>query len=83
PAAGSNDNVSYYIRVIDGAKQVSRTLTTAPLDQGPLIRHTRNIVVQNCVFWHNSGNQFMATPGTETTNGIRNVFTSNIIFRNN
>lgn len=83
PAAGSVDNVTFYTRVIDGAKQVSRTLTTAPLDQGSLIRHTHNIVVQNNVFWHNAGLQFMATPGTETTNGIRNIYTSSIIFRNN
>jgi hypothetical protein len=83
PAAGSNDLVTFYTRVIDGKKQVSRTLTTTKLDDGANVRHTRNIVVQNCVFWRNFGNQFMATPGTETVNGVRNVYTSSILFRNN
>lgn len=82
PNRGSASKITYYRRRMVNGK-LSREKVEETLDIPGNARHTRTITIDKCVFWHNLGMAFLATPGTTVTKeGDRNVFTSNINLTN-
>lgn len=78
PNRGSSSKITYYRRRMVNGK-LDRDKVEETLDTPGNARHTRTITIDKCVFWHNLGLAFLATPGTTVNKeGERNVFTSNI-----